>query len=72
MGIFEYREAEQIKDNNNDVKYFKQIMPFTWGKMFNDEVSIREYGNSVIFYSKDTKNCLGTSDVMTKKLFMEV
>ena len=70
--LFDYDEDEQIKNANGNVKYFKQIKPFTFDKTFTGFVSIREYGNCAIFYSKETKQILGISHISTIKLFQEV
>lgn len=68
---FDFREEEQIHKNNK-IQYFKQIKPFTNNKLFNDIVSIRVDGNVALFYSKNTKICIGVSDICTKKLFVEI
>lgn len=70
--IYDYIESDQIKNNKNEVLYFKQKQPFTFNKFFNDVVSLAIYGNTIAFYSKKTKQCLGVSNIITKKLFMEV
>ena len=49
--LFDYNEEEQIKDKKGNMQYFIQIRPFTANKIFNDSVSIRQFGNSLIFYS---------------------
>lgn len=70
--IYEYIEKNQLKNEKNDILYFKQIQPFTFGKIFTDIVSIAIYNNSIAFYSKKTKQCLGISNIVTKKFFVEV
>ena len=77
--FFDYNEQEQIKDNNGKVKYFKQIHPFTnlnepftKNKMFKGIISIKEYGNCLLFFSKESKQFLGMSNICTLKLFEEV
>ncbi len=67
--LFDYNEEEQIKDKKGNIQYFVQIKPFTFNKKFNGSVSIREFGNNLIFYSKETKQCLGVSNISTISLF---
>lgn len=67
--LFDYNEEEQIKDKKGNIQYFIQIRPFTSNKIFNGSVSIREFGNSLIFYSKETKQCLGLSHISAISLF---
>ena len=67
--LFDYNEEEQIKNKKGNIQYFIQIKPFTFNKIFNGNVSIRQFGNSLIFYSKETKQCLGLSDITTISLF---
>lgn len=55
-----------------DEKKYIQVKPFTFGKMFSGEVLIEERGNIALFFSVETKMCLGVSDICTKKLFKEV
>lgn len=70
--LFDYDENEQIKDKKGDIQYFVQIRPFTFNKIFNGSVSIREFGNNLIFYSKETKQCLGISNISTITLFTKI
>lgn len=72
MSFFDYEEEKQIKNSKGEIQYFKQIIPFTCEKIFEDIVSMRFFGNNVAFYSKTTRNCLGISNIITKKLFEEV
>lgn len=67
--LFDYNKEEQIKDKKGNVQYFIQIRPFTFNKIFKGIVSIRQFGNILIFYSKETKQCLGLSDISTMSLF---
>lgn len=67
--LFDYDEDEQIKDKKGDIQYFVQIRPFTFNKIFKGSVSIRVLGNNLIFYSKETKQCLGISNISTLSLF---
>lgn len=69
--MFDYYENEQIKKENGELKYFKQIKPFTFGKIFSGLVSAKIYGSSVIYFSKEIKNCLGVSDIITIKDLFE-
>ena len=70
--LFEYDEKNMIKKENGDIQYFKQIKPFTLGEMFNSLVSIERLGNSLMFFSKETRLCLGLSDKSTIELFEEI
>lgn len=70
--LFEYEEKNQIKDNNGNIQYFRQIKPFTLGEMFSSLVSIERLGNSLMFFSKETKLCLGLSDKSTIGLFEKI
>ena len=54
-------------------KKYKQVRPFTFGKMFDGEVFIRQLGYTTIqFFSVTTGLSLGTSDISTLELFEEV
>lgn len=67
--IYEFDENKQIKNKKGKIQYFIQIKPFTFGKIFNDLVSIEENGNYLAFYSKNTKLCVGISHISTLSLF---
>lgn len=67
--LFEYDGKNMIKNEKGEIQYFRQIKPFTFGEMFNGLVSIKKYGNSLMFFSKNTKECLGISNEITIKLF---
>lgn len=70
--LFEYNEKYQIKDEKGNIQYFKQVKPFTFGEMFSGLVSIERLGNSLMFFSKETKLCVGLSDKITMDLFEKV
>lgn len=72
MGIYSYIEEEQKKDCNGDIQYYEQVKPFTFDKMFSGIVSVRVFGNSAIYYSKETKNCLGISHIDTINFFEKI
>lgn len=72
MGIYSYIEEEQKKDCNGDIQYYEQVKPFTFGKMFSGLVSVRIFGNSAIYYSKETENCLGISSKSTINFFEKI
>ena len=72
MGIYSYKKEEQKKDCNRNIQYYEQVKPFTFGKMFSGIVSVRISGNSAIYYSKETKNCLGISDKITINFFEKI
>lgn len=70
--IFNYKEEEQLKNKDNKIKYYKQVKPFINGIIWNELISIRNLGNSLVFYSKETRQCLGVSSNITINLFEEV
>lgn len=67
--LFEYKEKNMIKNEKGEIQYFRQIKPFTFGEMFSGLVSIEKLGNSLMFFSKETKLCVGLSDKITMKFF---
>lgn len=67
--LFEYDEKNMIKNENGEIQYFRQVKPFTFGEMFSGLVSIEKLGNSLMFFSKNTKECIGISNEITMALF---
>lgn len=70
--LFDFNEKNVIKNNDGKIQYYKQIKPFTFGEMFNDLVCIEKLGEYLMFFSKNTKLCVGISHISTLSLFEAV
>lgn len=70
--LFDFNEKNVIKNKDGEIQYYKQIKPFTFGEMFNGLVCIEKFGECLMFFSKNTKLCLGTSHISTLSLFEAV